>query len=189
MLDLNKLAEKLTIALENETKESLEEWLEERRRVTSEAQLIYEANGWFYSLPNGTELDKGSRSYYIVKYYPELRYIGITEKEQVVSIYLAEQLKKKDFNNKLSKLVVEPSKKGIKLQKRLERMDSYHDKVFEIALLLIDKIKESGDTKEVAAEKLMITKKRLRKILKARANLKISEIFQMEKEYKMNIFR
>jgi hypothetical protein len=97
-------------------------------------------------------------------------------------------MEKQEFNQKLSKILIDPSKKAIKLQKRLEKMEPYHDKVFEIALLLLDKIAESGDTKEVASEKLQVTKKRLSKILKARANLKISEMIRMEKEYKINIF-
>jgi hypothetical protein len=140
---------------------------------------------WWETVPNSRNNEViPNRIQLLVKYFEDGVTRAITP-ETLQTIYEGER--KEEFNQRLSKILIEPSKKAIKLQKRLERMDSYHDKVFEIALLLLDKIAESGDTKEVASEKLQITEKRLKKILRSRANLKISEIVLIEKNYNLKI--
>jgi hypothetical protein len=137
---------------------------------------------WWETIPNYSEDTIKTRGYLLCKYFEDGATRAITP-ETLHIIYEGER--KAEFNRKISKILIKPSKKSIRRQKRLEWMEPYHDKVFEIALLLLDKIEEYGDTKEVVSDKLQITEKRLNKILRSRANLKISEIVLIEKNYNL----
>jgi DNA-binding phage protein len=96
-------------------------------------------------------------------------------------------IKNKMNHKKLEKLLINPSKKAIKFAKWMERSELYSEHSFLIALLLLDAIEKSDDNTDQVMEKLGVSKKRLVKILKGRANLKLSEIVRIEQEYRFSI--
>lgn len=92
-------------------------------------------------------------------------------------------------HKKLEKLLISPSKRAIKLAKWMERSELYNEHSFLIALLLLDAIAKSDDNTDQVMEKLGVSKKRLVKILKGRANLKLSEILSIEREYGLRVLK